>query len=489
MNQNKTNPALDRRQFLKMGALTSAFAGFSVLSNGCSLSGNGSASSYKGKAKYVIFLVSDGMSHGTLQMADLMSRRKLGKPTKWISLYEQGKLVRGLMDMTTGNSSVPDSAAAASSWGCGKRIYNGNVNMDEDGTEFEPVLPIFARNGFKTGLVTSAEVTHATPAGFAANVPGRWEQDRIAEQYLDREFDLILGGGYRHFKPDYREDGKNILQGFKDKGYHVSTTKQELGNPDGFKRCIGTFTERHLPYQLDHDNDQNLRASVPTLRELSEFALETLYASGDGFILQIEGARVDHAAHSMDAPGLIYDQIEFDNAIDAAWDFYERHPDETLIIITTDHGNANPALNAAGSRYDDSEPFFDRIQEFRYTNNWIMQNLNDGSSVSDILERVGTATNLDFTRDHARMMQQALRGEFRAAYAMKERPMNVLGDLMSNYTSVAFTGSVHTADYVELAAAGPGSETIGPITRNTDLFFLMLEAAGIEERLSVQRNM
>lgn len=468
----------NRRDFLKVGALTGLFAGASGVASACSTPASNGR--FQGKAKYIIFMVSDGMSHGTLQMADLMSRRQYGRASKWIELYEQRAVTRGLMDMTTGNSSVPDSAAAASSWGCGQRITNGNINMDDDGNAFEPLLPIFKRNGRKTALVTSAEVTHATPAGFSANVARRGMQDEIADQYLEREFDVILGGGSRHFDAGVREDGRDLFAGFAEKGYKVARTKNELGQPNGFQRTFGVFTERHLPYQLDHDNTPDLVRDVPTLAELSKYALDTLEASGDGFIMQIEGARVDHAAHSMDAAGLIYDQIAFDDALRVAWDFYMQHPNETLIVFTTDHGNANPSLNAAGSGYNDSDLFFDRIQTFTYTNNWIMSGLNESSSVSEIIARVGTATGLDFTRDHARMLQQALRGEFQAAYAMKARPMNVLGDLMSNYTSVAFTGSVHTADYVELAAAGPGSQTLGPITRNTDWFGLMLEAAGIE---------
>ncbi len=481
-SNNKSSSGFNRRDFLKFGALGGLIAGTGGLVTSCA---DGSAAgrngqNYSGKAKYIIFLVSDGMSHGTLQMADLMSRRMHGRPSKWISLYEEGKVTRGLMDMTTGNSNVPDSAAAASSWGCGQRIYNGNVNMAEDGTEFEPILPIFKSAGRKTGLVTTTKVTHATPAGFSANVPRRGMEDEIAQQYYEREFDIVLGGGNIHFSPDRREDGRDMYAAFADKGYKVARTKGELGSANGFERTLGVFTDHHLPYSLDHANTPDLAENVPTLAEMSKYAIDNLYASGDGFIMQIEGGRVDHAAHTMDGTGLVYDQLAFDEAIKVAFDFYEEHPDETLVIITTDHGNANPALNAAGSRYDDSVPNFDKLQSFTYTNNWIMSELNDSSSISDIRSRIGTATGIEVERAHAQMLYDALRGNFRAAYQMKERPANVLGDIMSNHTSIAFTGSVHTADYVELAVAGPGSSSIGAFTRNTDLFDLMLEAAGVE---------
>lgn len=481
-SNNNSGNGFNRRDFLKFGALGGILAGTGGLISSCS---NGNATSrngqnFAGKAKYIIFMVSDGMSQGTLQMADLMSRRMHGRPSKWISLYEEGKVAQGLMDMTTGSSAVPDSAAAASSWGCGQRITNGNVNMDDDGNEFEPIVPIFKSAGRKTGLVTTTRVTHATPAGFTANVPRRGMEDEIAQQYYEREVDIILGGGHVHFSGEHREDGSDLYEGFKNKGYKVARTKSELGSASGFERTLGVFTNHHLPYSRDHENTPDLAENVPTLAEMSKYAIDALYASGDGFILQIEGGRVDHAAHSMDATGLLYDQLAFDDAIRVAFDFYEEHSDETLIVITTDHGNANPALNGTGSGYNDSVPNFDKIQSFRYTNNWIMSELNNSSSISDIRSRIETATGIEVERAHAQMLYDALRGDFRAAYQMKERPMNVLGDIMSNHTSVAFTGSVHTADFVELAVAGPGSSRIGAFTRNTDLFGLMLEAAGIE---------
>jgi alkaline phosphatase len=478
---------MDRKEFLKFGALTGLFAGAAGL-GGCSsgdeataagIATNGAAN-YAGKAKYVIFLVSDGMSQGTLQMADMMRRRQHGKASKWISLYEEDKVAHGLMDMATGNSNVPDSAAASSSWGSGKRIYNGNVNIDNDGNEYRPVLPLFKDAGKKTALVTSARVTHATPAGFSANVPQRGMEDLIAEQYLQREFDIILGGGNRFFDSNSRDDGRNLYAEFNDKGYKVARNTSELGRANGFERTIGIFTDSHLPYMLDHVNTPELRRNIPTLAELSRYAIENLEASGDGFILQIEGARVDHAAHSTDAAGLIYDQLAFDECIEVAMEFYERHPEETQIIIATDHGNGNPSLNGAGSYYDDSLPNFDKIQQFRYTNNWIMSGLNDGSSLNEITSRIAEATQLEIARDHALMLQQALRGEFKSPYAMRERPMVVLADIMSNHTSVAFAGSAHTTDYVELAVRGVGQDQIGTFTRNTDLFTLMTQAAGVE---------
>lgn len=355
--------------------------------------------------------------------------------------------------------------------------------MNDDGDEFEPLVPIFRGAGKKTGLVTTTRITHATPAGFAANVMERGMEDEIAAQYLEREPDVLLGGGVRHFDGEKRSDGQNLLGGFADKGYDVVLDKPALMglNGGGFRRVLGLFDDSHLPYTLDQRNTPELLANVPTLAEMTDFALKSLHAAGDGFILQVEGGRVDHGAHGMDAGALIFDQIAFDDAVDTAFRFYESHPDDTLLIITTDHGNANPGLNAAGSRYNDSVPFFDRLQSFKHTNSWVLEGFRGQQpNVAQIKARVNEATGIMIDDEKAAMLRDSIRGNLKAAYDMRTTPWATLGEIMSNYNSVAFTGSVHTADYVEIASAGPGSETIGAFVKNTDLFDLILKAVGIE---------
>jgi alkaline phosphatase len=211
---------------------------------------------------------------------------------------------------------------------------------------------------------------------------------------------------------------------------------------------------------------------------MTEAALERLDRGDDGFLLQVEGGRVDHGAHNADAGALLYDQIEFDDTIGTVLDFVEGR-DDTLVIITTDHGNANPGVNAAGERYEDSLAMFDRVADFRYTNDWILSGLDEDSTYRQIRDRVETAWQFSISRDEAELLQEALRGEYRAAYRKESTPDMVLASLQANYTSINWLGTDHTSDYVELAALGPGSEAVGAFTRNTDLFDLMVTAAGV----------
>lgn len=480
MSQN----GFSRREFLRTGALSTVAIGSGFI--GTRKQNKRSASS-PGDAKNVIFLVSDGMSSGTLALADLLKQQQLGDKTNWIKLYESDKQYhRGLMDMASLDSVVTDSAAAASSWGCGKRINNGGVNWGPADEQHKPICEIFRDAGKATGLVSTARITHATPAGFGANVQSRNMEDEIAVQYLERGYDVLMGGGTRHFDPSGRRDGRDLFSDFEQQGYTVAKSKTELSRATRNSKLLGVFYDSHLPYTVDHRTLNDLQQSVPTLAEMTDAALERLNRNENGFILQIEGGRVDHAAHGNCPAGLIYDQIAFDDAVKTVMDFTEGR-DDTLVILTSDHGNANPGLSGLGSGYRESPGMLATLQNYRHSFEWIYGQLDydysgemtSGITVNSLMDIVEYATNTQITRDEALMVQRALMGKFSAPFRNRQGTGAVLAGVLANYNGIYFIGTNHTADYVELAAWGPGSEQISGFVRNTELFDLMVEMADV----------
>src|SRR5690606_35082259 len=176
----------------------------------------------------IIFMVSDGMSVGTLSMANMLSERRDGKLCTWMSLYQEGLVNRGLMDTASANSLVTDSAAASSSWGGGVRVNNGSLNVAPDGSKPVPILQKFKAAGKAVGCVTTVPITHATPAGFCVNSDSRSDQPGIAEQYLDLRFDVMMGGGTEFFSGDKREDRQDLFGKFIANGFSVVKTRDEL---------------------------------------------------------------------------------------------------------------------------------------------------------------------------------------------------------------------------------------------------------------------
>jgi alkaline phosphatase len=212
-------------------------------------------------------------------------------------------------------------------------------------------------------LVTTTEITHATPAGFAANVNDRETGARIALQYLQRKVDLLLGGGQKFFDPKVRRDQRDLATAFRRAGYHVMTTAAQLAAAPLDDRWLGTFAPSHLPFTIDHLNDPKLLETVPTLAQMTASALRWLERHPH-FILQVEGGRVDQGCHNCDLASALREMVAFDEALDVVLAFQRRVPD-TLVVITTDHGNGNPGLNGLGDAYGQSPHLFQNLLQVR----------------------------------------------------------------------------------------------------------------------------
>lgn len=471
---------MNRRKFFRNGTLFTI--GSAVLNPFESLASTPEIGSLqKGKkAKNIIMMVSDGMSTGTLNMADIYLNRKTGKGSNWIELYKENKVSRGLMDMASASSIVTDSSAASSSWGGGFRIKNGALNVGINGEEYLPIWQKFKLSGKKAGCVTTVPVTHATPAGFCVSSKSRNSQADIAEQYLRLQFDVVMGGGSQYFDPNHRKDKKDLFSDYRKKGYQVVKNKTELSASGTDKPLLGVFAEDGLPYSIDRQNTVGLADSIPTLAEMTKKAIDCMKDHKNGFVLQVESGKVDWAAHANCISGLIHEQIAFDEAIKVAIDFAEKDK-ETLVIITTDHGNANPGI-IYGKNANDN---FDSIQNYKHTNEWILNSITPESSNAQIKEIVEFANNFILKDDEVHSIlsyyKNLEKGED-GLYNYRKLPYKTFAEIQKSHNSVGWISMDHSADYVEIAMFGPGSELHKPFIKNTDLHYLMLEAAQVENK-------
>lgn len=471
---------MDRRKFFRNGSLFTL--GTTVL-NPFDLSAKGvdfDSDDKNRKAKNIIMLVSDGMSTGTLNMADLYLNRKLGKGSNWLQLYRDNRVSRALMDTASASSIVTDSAAGSSSWGGGFRVNNGSLNVGPNGEMNLPIWQKFKKSGKMAGCVTTVPITHATPAGFCVSSKSRNSQDGIAEMYLDLGFDIMMGGGLNYFSAAARKDKKDMLSAFEAKGYQVAKNRSEMMNTNNDKPILGVFAEDGLPYSIDRNNDKTLQETVPTLAEMTQKAIDRMKNHKNGFVLQVEGGKVDWAAHANDIGGLIYDQVAFDEAVKVAIDFAEKDKN-TLVIITTDHGNANPGV-IYGKHANAN---FDSIQKYTHTNEWLLNAIKPNSTVAQVREIIDFANGGTITEEDAKTVlsyYDGLHKEEGGLYNYKKLPFKAFAEMQEKNNSVGWISMDHSADYVELAMFGPGSENLKPFIKNTDLHYLMLQAAEVENK-------
>jgi len=451
-----------RRNFLKMAGLGGLALGSAATPALGAAPREASANAAQSQAKNVIFMVADGMNIAALSLAHTYLQRTENRTCQWMKLYRELPIVRALCETQSASSLVTDSAAAASCWGIGERITNGVINITPDGRKPVTMMQKMRKAKKRTGLVTTATATHATPAGFVATIASRANQDEIAPQYLERGVDVVLGGGTQYFSDALMGD-------YRKAGYAIALNRTELLAYQGGTPLLGLFDKSHIPFEIDRLNDPAIAAHTPTLSEMTDAALRCLQDSPDGFFLLVEGGRVDHAAHDNDAAAAIHDQIAFDATITTVLRFIEKYPD-TLLVITTDHGTGGLQLNGIGSEdlvgkgsaYSESTPAFMRLTKFTMSHEMMMRRLKEFGPkglAGLVVEKTGL--------------------EFKAADLSSIKDVKSLLSVLPKYIGISWTSRNHTSEMVEFCAYGPGSGLFTPYLRNDEVHAILLKAMGL----------
>lgn len=247
---------------------------------------------------------------------------------------------------------VTDSAAGATAFASGIKTYNGAIGGYRKDGEFVPVETVLEKahdEGYAIGLVTTAELTHATPAAFASHVPERGMQEEIARQYVqETRPDVTLGGQRKDFTAEGREDGRDLIEEAQSNGYTYVETADELA---AAKKAplLGLFTEEsHMDYYVDRQNkDGNTQPDLADMTTKAIELLEKRSRSGYGFFLMVEAGRVDHAGHAND-PVLVSEELEAANVASHLIDYVEvPRSKPTFLVSTADHETGGLSLSRA----------------------------------------------------------------------------------------------------------------------------------------------
>jgi alkaline phosphatase len=295
----------------------------------------------------VIVLMMDGCaaSHTTL--------------TRWY----QGSLAMDRMHLggvrTYGSDSIiTDSAPAATAFACGHKtddkyvgILPSSVTIPgappiADALKYKPVASVLegARlNGKTTGLVATSNIQHASPAAYSSHWSARSNYNEIAEQQVYGNIDVVLGGGKQHLLPTAkggkRTDGEDLIEVLRSRGFEFVETADAMEGSNA-KKLWGMFAADAMAYEFDRPTHA---PNEPSLRAMTEKAIEILSKNKKGFFLFVEGSKIDWASHANDPIGVIGDVLAFDDAVEAALDFAKKDGN-TLVLAFTDHGNGGMTI-------------------------------------------------------------------------------------------------------------------------------------------------
>lgn len=410
--------------------------------------------------KNIIFMIGDGMGMTQVSAASYMKGEG----------YEAGKLAlntfkqAGMVTTHSRDNIVTDSAAAGTALASGYKTDNGVLGKvpkgkeprkDKKYHEVPTVLDHFQKKGKSTGLVSTARITHATPAAFAAHVDHRDQENEIAVQLLEKNVDVLLGGGKRHFLPKQnggnRKNKDTLLETAKSKGYSFVEDKQGLEKSDSSK-LLGLFNDSHLSYELDRRLTKE-----PSLKEMTRKSLDVLDENKQGFFLMVEGGRIDHAGHANDPATIIQDTLAFDEAVREALEFAKKDRD-TLVVVTADHETGGMSIGAKGL-YGFNK---DTITKVKRSSEYIASQLDENrSNIKEVMGQYAGITKLSAEEE------KILRNT--------KNPEQSIAKVISDRALIGWATTGHTAAHAPIYAYGPQSQSFTGTMDNTDIPKIMMK--------------
>ena len=405
-----------------------------------------------GTARNILLFIGDGMGDSEITLARYYAVGAAGRLamdslplTGTYTTYSVEERNPSLPDY------VPDSAATGTAWATGHKTSNGRISTSpSDDRDLPTILELAQQRGYRTGDVTTSELTDATPAVLAAHVASRscqgpadmadCPQDlksaggagSIAEQMLAHHVDVLMGGGSARFDQQTIDDGRTPVQEASALGYAVIGAASGLDLVHPGRRVLGLFAPGNMttewsglearPYpsnvaapQVCKEN--NRPAGEPTLAQMTAKAIELLDRpeSEPGFFLQVEGASIDKQSHAANPCGQIGETIAFDRAIALGIQYAKTHP-RTLLVVTADHGHSG--------------------------------------------QIVGMPTDLDHPSGLISLLLTADKAPLAVSYG----------------TSAYQRSQDHTGTQVRIAAMGPQAANVVGVTDQTDLFRLLVRA-------------
>ena len=486
--------------------------------------------------KYIFLFIGDGMSYPQVQLTNYYISAVNQDTTDTITVGDTQKdILRSenqltMMDFDIAGSAqtydstsfAPDSASTATSIATGKKTWSGSINVSEDfSQDYETITEkLKDQKNYKIGIISSVNLNHATPAAFYAHQVSRNSYYEIGLELIDSGFDYFAGGG---LKKTTGSDGTktDLYTLAEEAGYKVVKTQAEaekLTAADGKVIVI----DEHLAdsdamsYDIDRADDEW------ALADYVEKGIEVL-DNDNGFFMMVEGGKIDWACHANDAGSTIADTLALDHAVQEAVDFYNEHPDETLIIVTGDHETGGLTIGYAGTDYDtfltnlenqkisyakyDSE-YVSSYKENKTKFKTVLKDIEELFGLKAPTDTTDSTTGLDSADVHKSssedgslvmtnyeyeklkmayketMLRSGSEVEFSQAdyiaYGSYEPLTVTITHILNNKSGINFASYAHTGLPVEVLVEGVGAETFDGYYDNTDIYNKLAALTGVK---------
>lgn len=454
------------------------------------------------QAKYVFYFIGDGMGTNQVLGTEMYLSELKGEIGVTPLLFAQFPNSAIATTFSAFNG-VTDSAAGGTALATGNKTKNGAIGVTKDlSTEANSVASWAKDNGYRVGVSSSVTIDHATPASFYAHEGDRGSSYNIGLDLIKANFDFYAGSDFDDptNRKESKKDGKTyaslydltqkagytLARGYKD--YQKKAKKAE--KMILFQKEEASQKDRSsIPYAIDR------KKGDMTLAEITRAGINFLSKEDSkGFFLMVEGGKIDWACHANDAATTFHEVIDFNEAIKVAYEFYEQHPDETLIVVTADHetggmilGNGAYALNLQalkGQKVSEGE-FTSVLNDMRRK----YKNQVSWEVIQAVLkDYFGFWDTVKLNKRHEDQLKAIYEKSFsnqpvdleKNLYQQNEPLAGAAKRILNQIAMVSWASGSHSAGYVPVFAIGAGAEAFNGQIDNTEIPIKIAEAAGFK---------
>jgi len=417
-----------------------------------------------GQAKYVFYFIGDGMGINQVNMAEAYLSALNGERGSASLLMTQFP-VASMATTFSANFDVTESAAAGTALATGTKTKNGHIGVDPELNRLVSIAEKAKKAGKKVGITTTVTINHATPASFYAHQRDRNMYYEIAQDLILSGFDFFAGGGFdRRDMLFDNTKAPDIYPLIEQAGYYIAKGYDDFKANVGKSKKIVLMHEEWadgIPYAIDR-TEKDL-----TLKQITEAAIETLTRDNNkGFFVMIEAGRIDGAGHANDGATNIREVMDLDEALKVAYEFYKKHPKETLIVVSADHetggltvGRGSLNLVFLKNQKASQDKLTAQIREL---------SASKGGSVSWdevknlLTESMGFWNEIPVNWEREKMLRDAYQETFVPGRAENERNFSLIAtkakQVINDIAGLGWSTGSHSAGFVPVFAVGAGQE-------------------------------
>lgn len=447
------------------------------------------------QVKYVFYFIGDGMGVNQINVTETYLAALKGQIGFEPILMSSFPVV-GLVNTYSATNGVTDSAAGGTALASGHKTKNGAIGVLEDlETPVNSVAVWAQKAGAAIGVATNVAITHATPASFYGHQPKRQMYYELGQDLCRSGFDFFAGCDFhkpytRDGEPSLHEQAKaagyTILKGgykeYQKKG--LQAEKLILFQSDYQNEKLGSD---HIPYALDHDKDDL------TLEQITRAGINYLMSKQkNGFFFQIEGGMIDYACHRNDIGNAINEVLDMDKAVRVAYEFYQQHPDETIIVISADHETGGLVMGKGPYELHTDLLRFQRrsIDELK----WILadqyrrspKKFTWSAVEKQLRELMGFGKGITLTEQQTERLKSRWNAVEKAMTA-NDKVNDRINDLcettkhiLSEVALISWASGGHSNGYVPVYAIGPGTEAFQGRIDNIEIAPTIARIAGYQ---------